>query len=56
MRAISWRENPASAEMILQDWSEVDYDSLKVSPALFARKFNSRDLGFLRKICELAAQ
>lgn len=54
MRAISWRENPAGGEMVLQDWSEADYESLKASPALFARKFNGRDPGFLKKICELA--
>ena len=54
MRAISWREKPAGGEMVLKDWSEADFESLKASPALFARKFNGRDPGFLKKICELA--
>ncbi|MBR5100847.1 MAG: glycosyl transferase [Bacteroidales bacterium] len=56
MRAIGWQENPAGGEMVLQDWSEEDFDFLRASPALFARKFNGRDPGFLRKICELAAR
>lgn len=56
MREISWREKPGSTEMILQDWSAADYEKLKGSPALFARKFNSRDCGFLQKICELATR
>ena len=55
MRAIGWRENPAGGEWILQDWTDADFEQLKASPALFARKFNSRDRGFLQKICELAA-
>ena len=54
VRAISWRESPAGGEMVLQDWSEVDFDFLKNSPALFARKFNSRNRQFLEKIVSLS--
>ena len=54
MRMIGWHENPNGGEWILQDWSAADYEQLKASPALFARKFNGRDRGFLKKICELA--
>ncbi|MBR5660178.1 MAG: glycosyl transferase [Bacteroidales bacterium] len=54
MRAISWRENPGSSEMVLKDWSAEDYGLLKESPALFARKFNSSDMGFINKILELS--
>lgn len=56
VRAISWRAQTGSEEMILRDWSAADYEPLKASPALFARKFNSRDRGFLQKICELAVR
>ncbi len=55
-RAINWRESQIGGEMVLQDWSEADYQLLKDSPALFARKFNGRDPVFLQKICELAGQ
>ncbi len=54
VRAISWRENPAGGEMVLQDWSEDDIELLKSSTALFARKFNSRDPQFLEKIVSLS--
>lgn len=56
MRAISWRWAPKGQEWTLRDWSDEDYAWLESSPALFARKFNSRDMGFLRKICELAGR
>lgn len=56
MREIGWRETPGKAEWVLRDWSSADYEFLKSSPALFARKFNSGDSGFLQKICELAAR
>ena len=55
MRIIGWRENPAGGECILKEWTEADYETLRTSPALFARKFNSQDQGFLQKICELAS-
>ena len=54
LRAISWRKRPETEEMMLRDWNSTDYDFLAESPALFARKFNSEDRGFLQKICELA--
>ena len=54
MRMIGWRENPNGGEWTLQDWSADDFEQLKASSALFARKFNGRDRGFLQKICELA--
>lgn len=48
MRAIGWRDG----ELI--DWAAEDYGFLKDSPALFARKFNSRDMEFIDKIVELS--
>ena len=54
MRAIGWRENPGSKELILKDWMADDYDLLKDSPALFARKFNSSDMVFINRILELS--
>ena len=54
MRAIGWRENPGSSEMVLKDWTAEDYDLLKYSPALFARKFNSSDMEFIGRIMELS--
>ncbi len=56
MRTISWRPAPGSDEWILRDWEAADFEWLAASSALFARKFNSRDMGFLRKICELAGR
>ncbi len=56
MRIIGWREQPGSEEWVLKDWSAEDYSLLEASPALFARKFNSQDQGFLQKICELATR
>ena len=54
VRAIGWRENPAGSEMVLRDWTDADFEFLKVSPALFARKFNSRDPQFLEKVVSLS--
>ena len=54
MRAIGWRENPGSKELILKDWTEDDYDLLKDSPALFARKFNSSNMDFINRILEFS--
>ena len=34
----------------LYDWEAKDYDVLVTSKALFARKFNSRDLNFIRRL------
>ena len=48
MRSIGWRNGE------LVDWSGADYEKLKSSPALFARKFNSRDMGFIEKIKDLS--
>lgn len=43
MRAIGWRNG------CLYDWTAEDYEMLKNSEALFARKFNSRDMEFIEK-------
>ncbi len=48
MRAIGWREGQ------LHDWCEKDFEELKVSPALFARKFNAKDPAFLDRIVNLS--
>lgn len=48
MRAIGWRDG------CLYDWTAEDFSILAASEALFARKFNSRDMGFVRKIAELS--
>lgn len=49
MRAIGWREGK------LIDWSAADYEQLATSPALFARKFNSSDPDFIRKIVQFSS-
>ena len=46
-RLIGWR----GSELI--DWSAADYDRLAASPALFARKFNSGDPDFIRRVVAL---
>ena len=48
MRAIGWRNG------CLYDWEASDFEALKNSPALFARKFNSRDMEFIGKISGLS--
>lgn len=48
MRAIGWRGDH------LIDWSAADYPTLASSPALFARKFNSRDPEFIERILALS--
>jgi len=47
MRAIGWRGS------VLEDWKPADYDVLAASSALFARKFNSRDMDFINRIVAL---
>lgn len=54
MRLIGWRPDPEGGNWTLQDWTAADYEQIKASSALFARKFNSRDVVFLDKICELS--
>lgn len=55
MRAIGWRKPEKDGNpWMLKDWSAEDYETLKDSPALFARKFNSSDPEFLKKILELS--
>lgn len=44
MRAIGWKDG------CLHDWSAEDLPLLKASPALFARKFNSKDMNFIHNI------
>lgn len=48
MRCIGWRND----ELI--DWSAADYETLVTSPALFARKFNSSDPAFLKRIVAIS--
>ena len=50
MRCIGWHGDK------LTDWSAADYDTLAHSFALFARKFNSSDPDFIRKIVALSAE
>ena len=56
MRAIGWRPCPSSEKWDLLDWTAADYDLLAASPALFARKFNSKDKTFIEKIVSLSHQ
>lgn len=49
MRAIGWRDG------VLIDWSRADYDYLRASDAMFARKFNSRDMEFIHQIMALSS-
>ena len=48
LRHIGWREGA------LYDWTRADYEDLKRSTALFARKFNEEDPDFLDSIIELS--
>ena len=48
MREIGWKNGR------LIDWCSSDLEYLKASPALFARKFNSRDLDFIRVLTNMA--
>ena len=48
LRHIGWRDGT------LYDWTRADYEDLKRSVALFARKFNEEDLDFLDSIIELS--
>ena len=48
MRCIGWQNDE------LHDWSAADYETLVASPALFARKFNSSDMDFIRRIVRLS--
>ncbi len=56
MRCIGWHPNTDNKGWTLDDWTAVDYDILAVSPALFARKFNSRDWAFIEKVVSLSQQ
>ena len=47
-RAIGWNGST------LVDWCREDYERLASSDALFARKFNSSDMDFIRKIVSLS--
>ncbi|MBP1617327.1 MAG: Core-2/I-Branching enzyme [Bacteroidetes bacterium] len=46
MRKIGWKNNR------LKDWEEDDYDELMESEALFARKFNSKNIGIVEQILD----
>ena len=48
LRHIGWRDGA------LYDWTRADYEDLKRSAALFARKFNEEDPAFLDSIIELS--
>lgn len=48
LRHIGWRDGA------LYDWTRADYQDLKHSTALFARKFNEEDPDFLDSIIELS--
>ena len=48
LRHIGWRNGT------LYDWNRADYEDLKRSAALFARKFNEEDFDFLDSIIELS--
>ncbi len=50
MREIGWKDGR------LIDWCAEDFDHLKRSPALFARKFNSSDMDFVRAVAGLGKQ
>lgn len=52
MRMIGWREDPYTHTWELKDWSADDWDSLKSSNALFARKFNSSDMDFIFQVIQ----
>ena len=54
MRAIGWQEDPLTGQWSLNDWSAADFETLAASPALFARKFNSRDPQFIEKVVSLS--
>ena len=48
LRHIGWRDGA------LYDWTRADYEDLKRSTALFARKFNEEDSDFLDSVIELS--
>jgi hypothetical protein len=48
MRAIGWRNDQ------LIDWCADDFNTLAASPALFARKFNSKDPSFIERVREMS--
>lgn len=48
MRAIGWKNN------MIVDWTRNDYEELRDSDALFARKFNSKDPGFIQSVLDLS--
>ena len=48
MRCINWQDG------ILLDWEDKDYDTLAESGAFFARKFNTKDPAFIKKIVRLS--
>lgn len=48
MRLIGWRSNGQ-----LEEWTRADFDTIKNSPYLFARKFDYSDPAFIQDILEL---
>ena len=56
MRAIGWKEVSKTDSWQLVDWVAADFDTLAQSSALFARKFNSRDRGFIERVVSLSRQ
>ena len=56
MRAIGWKEVSKTESWQLVDWTTADFGTLAQAPALFARKFNSRDRAFIEKVVSLSQQ
>lgn len=48
LRLIGWKNGR------LQDWQAADFDLLAASDALFARKFNASDMGFVERVLSLS--
>ena len=48
LRLIGWKNGR------LQDWQSADYDLIAKSDALFARKFNASDMGFIERVLSLS--
>ena len=48
LRLIGWKNGR------LQDWQAADYDLIADSDALFARKFNASDMGFIERVLTLS--
>lgn len=54
MRLIGWRQSQNGGEWTLKDWAKEDFGLLSSSDALFARKFNSKDMEFIKRVSALS--